>query len=315
MTFSWNLDITNGVMLNHALSAKLRFASIAKTKFVGFTRPEPGYGKKKGESITIQRIRNIEKPTSAVITEGQRIPVDQFRISTTAIEPNQLGRSVEYYDLAEQLNNFDIKQPIQKKLLQQMSLVLDDLAADAFKEAKIKFIPTSLSGGTFDTDGTASTSALANISIDHCGIIRDYLTDTIHCDPFGDDMYVGLGSTKLLRGIKNDPAFIEWRKYLQPGDVLYRSEVGSVEGIRWVEINNTSALSNAKGTGSVLGEGLVFGDDAVALGEVVSPHLRVAIPGNFGLVKAVAWYGNLGFGPVWDTANDGEANIIHITSS
>ena len=314
-TFGWVTDITNGVMLNHALSKKLRFASIAKTKFVGFTRVEPGFGRKRGQSITIQRIRNIAVPTSAVIAEGQRIPVDQFLISTTSITPQQIARSVEYTDLVEQLNNYDVKNPIQFKLRQQMALVLDNLASDAFKEAKIKFIPTSLAGGTFDTDGTPSTQATANISIDHCGVIRDYLSDTIHTDAFEDDKYVGLGSTKLLRGIKNDPAFQVWRRYLQPGDVLYNSEVGAVESIRWIEVNNTAALSNAKGAASILGEGVVFGPDAVAMAEVVSPHLRVAIPGNYGLDKGVAWYGNLGFGPVWDTANDGEANIIHITSS
>ena len=77
---------------------------------------------------------------------------------------------------------------------------------------------------------------------------------------------------------------------MRPGDVLFNSEVGMVEQIRWIEINNTSALSNSKGVAGVLGEGLVFGDDGVALAEVETPELRAAIPGNFGRYQAVAWY-------------------------
>lgn len=311
--FTWVNDVTNGVMLNHALSPKLREASVAGSIFMGFIRPESGYGARKGQSITIQRIKNITEPTSAQLTSGTRIPVDQFSLSTTSITPVELGRAVEYESLANELNNFDLAQPIQKKLRQQMTLVLDTKAATAFQAAKIKYIPTSASAGTFDTDGTPSTSATSNVTVAHCGAIRDYLVGTLYTPPFADGKYVGVGSVKTLRGIKNDPEFMEWRKYLQPGDVLYKSEVGTVEGIRWVEENHV--LSTTKGTGSVLGEALVFGDDSVVMAEVVSPHLRAAQPADFGRVKAVAWYGVLEFGLVWDTANAGEANVVHITSS
>jgi len=316
-TFSWEFDAPTGVWKNHALSSKLRYASVADSKIVGFTRPEPNYGKKKGESVTIQRIKNLTQPSDATFDEGDRIPVDSFSVSKTSITPKQMGRAVEIYDLAEQLNNFDLNIPIQKKLRQQMQLELDRRAATAFKTAKIKFIPTSLSGGTWDTDGTASTQATANIGVEHCGVMRDYLMDTLHCDPYdsGDGTYVGLGSTKLCRGIKNDPLFVSWKQYLKEGGTLYNSEVGQIEGIRWVEINHQNALDGTIGLNDVLGEGIVFGDDGVAMAEVVAPHLRAALPSNFGLEKAVAWYANLEFGIVWDTANDGEARVIHITSS
>jgi N4-gp56 family major capsid protein len=314
-TFTWSIDITNGVMLNHALSSKLRFASVANSVFAPFVRPEPNYGAKKGQSVTIQRIRNISEPTSAVLVSGTRIPVDAFSVSTTSVTPVELGRAIEYEDLANQLNSFDLDQPIQQKLRQQMTLVMDTKAADAFKTAKLCFIPTSVSAGTWDTDGTPSTTALANLTIAHCGTIRDYLMDTVHAPTFDDGKYVSIASTKALRGIKNDPEFVDWRKYLQPGDVLYKSEVGSVEAIRFIECTHTNALSNAKGSGSVLGEAVVFGTDAVILAEVIAPHLRAALPGDFGRIKAIAWYGLLNFGIVWDTANDGEANIVRITSA
>ena len=78
--------------------------------------------------------------------------------------------------------------------------------------------------------------------------------------------------------------------------------------------NNSAALGKV-GTGSVLGEGVVFGKDAVALAEVMSPELRAAIPGDFGRAKAVAWYGILQAGIIWDTGNAGQARIIHVGST
>ena len=315
--FTWEFDAPDGVYKNHAMSMKLRMTSFAQTKIMGFARPEPGYGKKKGESVTITRVNALTVPSDPTFGEQDKIPVDPFSISTTAISPEQMGRAVEYSNFQEQLGEFDMVSPIQKALMIQMKLVMDIKAAAAYKACKIKAIPTGPAALTFDTDGTASTQATANIGFEHCGIIRDYLMDTIHCQPYNgsDDTFVGLGSTKLLRGIKNDPLFQNIKMYLREGSLFYNSEVGMTEGIRWVEINHTSALSNAKGLNSVLGEGLVFGDDAVALVEVLAPHLRVALAANYGLDKGVAWYGHLGFGEIWNTATDGQAKIIHITSS
>ena len=89
-----------------------------------------------------------------------------------------------------------------------------------------------------------------------------------------------------------------------------------VEQIRFIEVNNTSALSNSKGTSANVGEALIFGDDGVALAEVETPELRAAIPGNFGRYQAVAWYGVLAYGLIWNaTATAGEARVIYFTGT
>ena len=269
-----------------------------------------------GDTITITKIKNLTVPDSAVLNEHEDIPIDTLSIGTTGITVEALGRGVEYTSLADELSFFDVKTPIQKKLRDQLSGVNDVLAVTAFKTSYVKAIPTSSTGITWDTDGTLDTIATNNITVAHCGIIRDYMKDTLLVPAYEKGHYIGLGSTKLLRGIKNDPDFQTWRQWLRPGDVLFNSEVGMLEQIRWVEINNTSALSKAKGVGSVLGEGLVFGDDGVALAEVETPELRAAIPGNFGRFQAVAWYGVLAYGLIWNaTATAGEARVIHITGT
>ena len=51
------------------------------------------------------------------------------------------------------------------------------------------------------------------------------------------------------------------------------------------------------------------------MAEVLTPELRAEVKGDFGRARAVAWYGILNFGIIWDTANAGQARIVHVTSS
>lgn len=93
-----------------------------------------------------------------------------------------------------------------------------------------------------------------------------------------------------------------------------------MEEIRFIETNHggsavTSNGLNIVGTGSVLGEGVVFGMDAIRLVEAMSPELRIGEKQDFGRSQAVAWYGVYEFSIVWDTANSGENRIVHVTST
>lgn len=314
--FAWTPDFPAGVMRNRTLSTKLRDAAVPEAKVLQFVDPEPGYGRNKGDTITIPRIRNIAEPTSARIGERDRIPIDAFAHSSTAITVTEWGRGVEYTELTELLAHFEPYDRIQRKLRQQLTLVMDTAAAAAFKTAKITFAPTSLAGGTFETSGTPGTTALVNGTVAHIKVIRDYLADTIHAPGWdGGDSFICLASTKFLRGLKNDPEFLAWRQYAKPDEAFFKGEVGTIENIRFIEINHTQALSNSKGSGGILGEALVFGADAVAMAVAKDPEVLAAIPTDFGRFKAVAWYGVLEFGCIWDTANDGEARIIRVTSA
>jgi N4-gp56 family major capsid protein len=298
------------------MSEKLRDAAIAETKFMQFVSPEPGYGKKMGESITITRVSNLAEPTNGRLVEGQKIGEDALSMSTVAITVSEWGRSVPYTSYAEDLGKFDVSNIVQKELKKQMQLVLDSAAAAPFKStsAKVKAIPTGVAALTFDTDGTPSSQATVNLNVYHVEQIRDYMFGTLHVPPYEGDDYIGLVSTKGKRGLMSDPAWEIWHKYTDPAS-KYNSEIGRLENIRFIEIGNANALSGSKGLNGVLGECVVFGEDAVSMAVAEDPHLRLAIPGDYGRQKGVAWYGILEFGVVWDTANAGEARIVHVTSS
>lgn len=203
--YVWGVDTPTGVMKNSALSRDVRAAAIANTTFMPFVRVEPGYGRKMGESVTIQRIRNISEPTTGTFDERDAVPIDTFSMSSTSITVSYWGRGVQFTEFAELLSTFDLTDSIQRKLRDQMALVLDSGAATAFKTAKVCYIPTSVSAGTFDTDGTPSTTALENLTVQHVKVIRDAMMDSYHVPYYGgQNNYICLASTKALRGIKND---------------------------------------------------------------------------------------------------------------
>lgn len=316
MAFSWNFDAEAGVFKNHLLSEKLRSAAIVDTKMMQFVVPEPGYGKKMGESITITRISNMSEPTNGRISEQQRIPEDNIAMSTVAITVSEWGRSVPYTSLSDDLGKFNVNNIVQKELRKQMQLVMDRAAADAFTSSsvKVKAIPDGVSSLTFDTDGTASTTATVNLNVYHIEQIRDYMFSTLHVPTVEGDDYIGLVSTKAKRGLISDPAWEDWHKYTDPAS-KFNSEIGRLENIRFIEIGNTNALSGSLGSGGVLGEAVIFGEDAVVMAVAQDPELRAGMADDFGRKRSVAWYGILEFGVVWDSASAGEARIVHVTSA
>lgn len=316
-TTTWTFDAADGVYKNHALSEKLLEAAALNFRFVPFSQKVESFGKRQGESVTLFHYKELDVPNVATLREDGRVPIDKLEMGTRNITVSEWGRGVQYTSLNEQLAMFDPRSNAQKKLINQMQHVMDNACAAAFAEAKMCFIPTSLTSGTWDTDGTPSTTATANMTREHMGIIRDYMTNDLHVPFYEGDHYIGTFATKALRGLKQDKALEAWNQYLRKGDLIFKSEIGMVEAIRCIEINNESALSNSVGTGGVLGEGFVFGDEAVSRVEVDFPHLRADpnYQGDFGRIKAVIWYGVVSFGITWDTANDREAKIVRVTSA
>lgn len=312
--FRWESDAPTGTFKSHAISSKVRRAAIANTVAMRYVTPEEGYGKRKGESITIQRVSNLSLPTVGTLTESESIPVDTLSVSTRTITVAEWGRALEFTSFAADLANMDIPEAHRMALADQMKLVMDRAAFAAFKNAKIKYVPSTVATGVFATNGTFPSAAASNLNYFHVEQISDYLSATLNARPYIDDDYIGLIATKAKRGIISDPKFETWNSYTNT-EAKMKGEVGRIERIRFVEVNNTNSLSGTKGTGAVLGECVIFGMDAVSMAVAQDPEILMSPPYDFGRKRAIAWYGVLQFGEVWDTGNAGEANIIHVGST
>ena len=311
--YQWQFNTETGTFKNHALSRELFNAALEESTFMDHVQPVESFGKKMGESVLLTRISRLSEPTTSDLQEDQRIPEDDYAVSTTLITVNEVGRSVPFTSFAEDLTWYDLENSVQKTLRDQMTLTLDTKAAKAFKGAKVKYQLTGLGSGTFTTNGTFAGASVENWNVFHVEEIADFMYDTLQVPTLDNDDYVAIVRTLGLRGIKRDPDWEEWHKYTDPA-AKFNGETGRIENIRFVRTNHNNALGKV-GTGSVLGEGVVFGQDAVAMAEVLTPELRAAIPDDFGRSKGIAWYGILNFGEIWQTGNAGEAKIVHVGSS
>ena len=321
--FTWTFDSPTGTYKSHAMSARLYEAAVENSVFMDHVRPVDGFGRNSGETVTLIRVGNIAEPADPRLQEAVRIPEDDFELSAQTITVTEIGRSVPFTSLSQDLSRFDIENPIQRKLRDQMRLALDTMAASAFKRAAVKYIPTGTAGSptfTSEFDGVVSNQATRNVQVFDIERIRDLMFDDLHVPPLDNDDYVAIMRTQALRGIKDDADWEEWHKYTDP-QAKFNGEVGRIESVRFIETNHANALGKNLGSGSDLGEGVVFGEDAVAMAEAMTPELRAAIPQDFGRQRAVAWYGILEFDQIWDTTGAtaadvaGEARIVHITST
>lgn len=316
--FTWTFDAPTGTYKNFTLSSKLYEAALENSVFMDHVTPVQGFGKKSGESVTLTRVRNITEPLSADLDEQVRIPEDEFILSTRVITVNEIGRAVPFTSLSMDLSMFDLENPIQRKLREQMRLVLDTKVALAFRSALVKYVPTGTgvdlanSTNSQSTNGIAPAAATRSLRVADVENIRDILFDTYQTPPLESGDYLGIFRTLSIRGLKRDPRWEVWHQYTDP-QAKYNGEVGRIEGVRFMESNHANAL-RVQGSGT-LGEGFIFGDEGVAMAEALTPELRAAIPGDFGRSRAVAWYAILAFALIWDTANAGENKVVHVTST
>lgn len=284
----------------------------ANTIFAPFAK-KVVLGKMNGSSTTLPVFSQLALPTSDQLDEQLPIPLDKLSISAKTISIVERGRGLQISKKALTRTPFDLEAEHKKHLASQLQRVMDRMVAEAFKAAKVKYVPDGLASSTITTNGTAGASATHNVNSYHMEEIYDYLYDTLEAPTFADGSYVMICQGKAYNSLFNDPKFIEASKY-NNGSNLLKYEVGMLGGIRILRTNHKDALSNSKGAGSDVGECVVFGPDAVAL----------VVAEEFGLIRAesddkrfinIMFYGDMNAGTMVDTANAGEARIVHVTST
>lgn len=267
-----------------------------------------------GESVTLTRVRNITEPSSITLDESLRIPEDTFQLATTQITAVEIGRAVPFTSLSEDFSHFDLSSSIQRKLKENLQLGLDTMAATAFKNTQIRYAVTGAASNNITTNGVFGATSTDNMNLFHVEQISDFLYDTLAAPPFFGEDYCGVFRRLGLRGIMDDPAFDNWRNYADPQSKM-NTEIGRLERIRFKETNHAAALGLV-GTGSVLGEGVVFGADAVAMAEVKTPEIMASMgdPANANRDKVALFYGIIQFAQIWTTGNAGEARTLYVGS-
>ncbi len=306
MTWTW--DAPSGVYRNHTLSSDLRREAMYDVQTLKFLRPEPGYGKKKGDTLTITRVMQL--PVAGRVGELDVLPNGRPAINTKSITVSEWGFKIQTTEFESNLAFFDIHNQFQQMLRDQMALTMDLMGAAALKTTPYKYTP-QVGGGIFATNGTAGGTATANLAIADLRAIRDQLRKN-KSPYFRGGKFVGILSTRAARGIKNDPEYKDWVAPHE-NEPTIAGRMKDIEGFQLLETNNVFSFADLVGASTVAGEAIFFGADPGFLAVVQNPELRAGLPVELGRFRDVGWVGTLEASITWDISS--LARVIHVTST
>ena len=221
------------------------------------------------------------------------------------------GFKVPVTEFEELLTSFDLSNYIQQMLRDQMSLTMDLMATTALKKTQYTYTCTT-SGGVFETNGTASGTATANLAIADLRQIRDQLRKN-KAPYFRSGKYVAILSTRAARGLKNDPEYKDWIAPHTDTPLVAGLLQPDIEGFEVYETNNAYSFLDLLGASTVCGDGIFFGADPGYTAIVQNPELRAGLPMELGTFREVGWWGVMDADITWDQPS--LSRVIKLASS
>jgi N4-gp56 family major capsid protein len=292
---------------NDTLSKKLRSVAQPLMRYRQFTDKESQYGKRSGEKLLFDKILNVaaDVTSGAVIAEGQPIPRTGFDIVQGEAIAKPSGVAVPWTEELESFSEFDVRSPIESRLVDHMAKSLDYRAYSEFNATNVAYTPTGTTASpteAWQTDGLATTaSASRDVQVYDLKNVIDGLKKgnyngaaSAPVPPYDGVNFMCIGSVDFCRALKDDS---EWEKAQYYGDPekLFSGECGRIYGCRVIEDNHILSTINGKKGGAFF-----FGSEAVMEVVATAEEVRVGIPGDFGRDMAMAWYYLGGFKLIWD---------------
>lgn len=309
---SWTFHAPTGTYRDHALSTKIRHEVIADVQFPKFATIEPGYGKNKGQSVTITRILALD--AAGRVSEMDKLPSGRPAIQTKSVDIAEWGFKIPWSNYEAKLTHYELPPVFEMKLREQMSLTQDGMVATAAKLTPIRYRPM-LAGGVITTNGAFSGVSDKNLDVSDLRVIHDYMRQTLRVPYFRDGKYKAILSTRAARGIKNDPIYEAWQAPTGKQPFVTGQFASDIEGFDLIQTNNANALADLAGTSTVLGEAMFFGADAFGMLMVQEPDIAMSLPlqDDLGRFREVGWFGIMEAFLVWEVA--ATARAIYVGSS
>lgn len=299
----WAVNTLGGYQYSLELSDVLRTAVQPLCKFRQFcdAKDFTDQGLHKGQQFT-WNVYNDVATGGTTLTETSTVPETNYTIAQGTGTVTELGNSVPYTGLLDNLSKHPVQEIINKVLKNDAKKGLDGQAWFQFWNGNLIVMA---SGGT-DTQNvvlvTNGTATISNTVALHKGHIKS-IVDTMkerNIPPYMGDEYMGIAWPTTWRPVKNDLEGVY--QYRDEGfQMIYNGEIGKFEGVRFIEQTNipkgnygsgsyTSSSSFTAWTQGDSDNAFFFGEDTVAEAIVIPEEMRGKIPSDYGRSKGIMWY-------------------------
>jgi N4-gp56 family major capsid protein len=268
-------------------------------RFRQFCDAREAFGLGKGENFNWNVFSDVVTPGGS-LNETDEMPATNFTITQNSLTITEYGNSVPFTKKLDDLSEQPVTEIIHKVLKNDARKVLDSAAYAQFQLTLLRVTPTagnSLTTLDLNQAGTAPGTNNVEFRASHAKLIADLLAER-DVPTFDGVNYMAVARPTTLRTLKNDLESIH--QYTSEGwHVIMNGEKGRYEGIRFIEQTNIASLAwtNAKSD-----QIYFFGSDTVVEAFAIPEEVRGKIPTDFGRSRGIAWYAELGYGIVHDTA-------------
>lgn len=306
----WGINSLGGYMYSLELSDILRTAVQPLCKFRQFcdAKDFSDKGLHKGQLFT-WNVYNDVAGQGTTLQETNTMAETNFTITQGTGTVVELGNSVPYTALLDNLSKHPVQEIINKVMKNDFKKTLDGQAWNQFNQTTLRVVASGTAGGTgqgtntqnvtLTTNGTATLTNSVAFSNLHVKSIVDVMKER-NIPPYMGDEYFGIAWPTTWRPMKNNLEGIY--QYRDEGfQMIYNGEIGKYEGVRFIEQTNVPhgiynsgnfvlQASFTKWVQAFSDWIFFFGEDTVAEAIVVPEEMRGKIPTDYGRAKGIAWY-------------------------
>lgn len=295
----WAINSLGGYMYSLELSDILRTAVQPLVKFRQFcdAKDFTDKGLHKGQIFTWDVYNDVATP-GGVLVETSTLPETNFTIAQGTGTVTELGNSVPYTGMLDNLSKHPVQEIINKVLKNDAKKALDKQAWGQFLASPLRVAAlggTDTSAVVLSTTGTQTVTNSVGLHKNHIKSIVDAMKER-NIPPYMGDEYFGIAWPTTWRPLKNDLEAVY--QYRDEGfQMIYNGEIGKYEGVRFIEQTNIPHGNYNATTGaftpwvnSQSDWAFFFGEDTVAEALVIPEEMRGKIPSDYGRSKGVAWY-------------------------
>ncbi len=295
----WSVNALGGYMWAPELSNILRTAVQPLCKFRQFADAKDftDKGLHKGQNFYWD-VYNDVATQGTTLVETTTLPVTNYTIAQGTGTVTEMGNSVPFTGLLDNLSKHPVTEIINKVLKNDCKKALDQQAWGQFLTTLLR---VQAIGGTdtaaivLSTTGTMTVTNTVGFHKGHVKSIVDAMKERNIPTYMGDE-YMGIAWPSTWRPMKNDLESVY--QYRDAGfQMIYNGEIGKYEGVRFIEQTNIPHGKYNATTGvftawsqSMSDWAFFFGEDTVAEALVIPEEMRGAIPSDYGRSRGVAWY-------------------------